>query len=100
MRQRKGSEQSMAEQKYYTAKEAQTILGMTYSALRHQVNIGTLHSVTPPGRRQAIYLKEEVDTLKRDMEAWLASRYQSQTPPARFVKATIEDMPAAVELAA
>jgi hypothetical protein len=89
----------MIEQKHYSAKEAQAILGMTYSALRHQVNIGTLHSVTPPGRRQAVYLKEEIDTLKREMEAWLAIRHQAQTPSAQFVKATIEDIPAAVELA-
>jgi hypothetical protein len=90
----------MAEQRYYEAKEAQTILSMTYSALRHQVNIGTLRSITPPGRRQAVYLKDEVDTLKREMEAWLASRHQSKTPTAKFVKATVEDMPTAVELAA
>lgn len=90
----------MAEQRYYEAKEAQKILGMTYSALRHQVNIGTLQSVAPPGRKQAVYLKEEVDALKREMEAWLASRHQLSTPPAKFVKATVEDVPAAVELAA
>ena len=61
---------SQPEKNYYTAKEAQEILNMTYSALRNQVNIGNIHSFVPPGRRQAVYLKEDVDQLSREIEAF------------------------------
>lgn len=93
---------------YYTAQEAQDILNMTYSALRNQVIAGNIRKVVPPGRKQAVYLKEDVDALKRDMESWTTGKQQSRgkpkaqakIAPAKFVKATIEDMPEAVELAA
>ena len=91
--------QSKGEKKYYTAREAQGILGMTYSALRNQVDAENIRSITPPGNRQAVYNKEDVDQLKAEMEAWLISKYQAKMPAAKFVKATIEDMPEAVALA-
>lgn len=91
--------QSKGEKKYYTAREAQKILGMTYSALRNQVDAGNIQSTTQPGSRQAVYSKEHVDRLKAEMEAWLLSRHQAEMPAAKFVKATIEDMPEAVALA-
>ncbi len=84
---------------YYSAKEAQEILGMTYSALRNQVNAGHIGSMTPPGKRQAVYSKADVDQLKSEMQAWLISRNQAATPSAKFMKASIEDMPEAVTLA-
>jgi hypothetical protein len=92
-------QQSREEKNYYTAKEAQEILGMTYSALRNQVDAGNITSTVPPGRHQAVYNKEDVDRLKVEMEAWLASKRQAELPAAKFVKATIEDMPEAVALA-
>jgi hypothetical protein len=88
------------EEPHYTAKEAQEILGMTYSALRNQVEAGTIHSFIPSGKRQAVYSKKDVDQLKSEMEAWLISRHQAKMPAADFVKATPEDMPGAVALAA
>ncbi len=93
-------ENSEQERGYYTAKEAQEILGMTYSALRNQVNAGHIRSIMLSGKRQAVYLKEDIDQLKGDMEAWLISRHQTKIPAAHLVKATAEDMPGAVTLAA
>ena len=87
------------ERDFYTPKEVREILGMTYSGIQNQVNVGNLHPVTPPGRKQKVYPKQEVDELKREMEAWSISRQQTKIPPAKFVKATIEDMPEAVALA-
>jgi len=84
---------------YYTAREAQEILGMSYSALRNQVNAGTIKDSIPPGRRQAVYIKKDVDQLRKEMDAWLVSRNVEKTPSSQFVKATIEDMPEAVALA-
>ncbi|HYU73345.1 MAG TPA: hypothetical protein VEL31_11760 [Ktedonobacteraceae bacterium] len=87
------------EKDYYTPKETRELLGMTYSGLQNQVNIGNLHPVTPPGRKQKVYPKKEVDELKAELEAWLLSRQLEKAPPTRFVKATLDDMPPAVALA-
>ncbi len=84
---------------YYTPKEARELLGMTYSGLQNQINIGNLHPITPPGRKQKVYPKQEVDELKAELEAWSISRHLVKTPPTMFVKATVEDMPQAVALA-
>ncbi len=91
----------MQTQEYYTAQEAQKILNMTYSALRNQVITGNIRKVIPPGKRQAVYVKADVDALKQNMEAWGRTKKQPKTklPHTKFVKATEEDMPAAVELA-
>src|SRR5712691_9240614 len=88
-----------AEENYYTPKEARELLGMTYSGLQNQVNIGNLHPITPPGRKQKVYPKNEVDELKAELEAWSVGRQLVKTPPTKFVKATIDDMPQAVVLA-
>jgi hypothetical protein len=87
------------EQKYYSAKEAREILGMTHSALLNQVTAGNLQRVIPPGRRQGVYLREEVDQLKREIDSWLISRRATKKAKTQFVKATPEDMPEAIGLA-
>ena len=89
----------MEEKKYYSAKEAQEILGMTYSALRNQVITGNVRKVFPPGKRQAQYVREDVDKLKNELDAFFISKAHVESGPAKFVKATIEDMPEAVALA-
>src|SRR5437870_1315527 len=87
------------EKDYYTPKEARELLGMTFSGLQNQVNIGNLHPITPPGRKQKVYPKQEVDDLKAELEAWSVGRQLVKVPPTAFVKATMEDMPQAVALA-
>ena len=84
---------------YYTPQEVKEILGMTYSAIQNQINVGNLHPTTPPGRKHKLYSKKEVDELKQEMDAWLASRNIGKATAPKFVKATIEDMPEAWEVA-
>lgn len=86
-------------QQYYTAQQARELLGMTHSALLNQVTAGNLKRVIPPGRRQGVYLKEEVDKLKRELDAFFASRQEDEVAPAQFVKAMAKDIPGAVDLA-
>jgi hypothetical protein len=90
-------QQSEEEKTYYAAKEAQKILGMTYSALRNQVDAGNIRSIVPPGKRQAVYLREDVAQLAREMEAFFVAK---QAAPSVFKKATEEDMPESVALSA
>src|SRR6266702_5206431 len=84
---------------FYTPKEVRELLGMTFSGLQNQVNIGNLHPITPPGRKQKVYPKQEVDDLKAELEAWSVSRQLVKAPPTTFVKATVDDMSQAVTLA-
>lgn len=81
---------------WLTAKEAQEILGITYSALRNHVLYQRIKGMVPPGSAQMRYSESDVHRLKRDMDAVLAVQDNSST---KFVKATLEDMPAAVALA-
>jgi hypothetical protein len=85
----------MAGRNYYTAKEACDLLGMTYSALRNQVNAGNLDSFTPLGRRQMVYYKDQVDRLARQLQSFLATR---DTETSIFERATKEDIPACVAI--
>jgi hypothetical protein len=84
---------------YYTAQEARELLGMTHSALLNQVTAGNLQRIIPPGKRQGVYLKEEVDQLKRELDSFFTHRQALQKAPTTFVRATPEDMPEAVALA-
>jgi hypothetical protein len=84
---------------YYTPKQTRELLGMNFSALQNQVNVGNLHPITPPGRKHKLYPKQEVDDLRAEMEAFLASRQMVKSIPTRFVRAAPEDMPQAVAMA-
>src|SRR5579864_5222491 len=88
------------DKEYYTPKEVRELLNMTYSGLQNQINTGNLHPVIPPGRKQKLYLKQEVDILKAEREAWERSHHVAQAaPPTTFVQASLSDLPQAIELA-
>src|SRR5215469_17344138 len=88
------------DKEYYTPKEVRELLGMTYSGLQNQINTGNLHPVIPPGRKQKLYRRQEVDALKAEREAWERSHHVAQAaPPITFVKASTSDLPQMVELA-
>jgi hypothetical protein len=84
---------------YYTPKEARDILNMTYGGLMNQVAAGNIRRVIPPGRRQGVFIREDVDRLKREMDTWLISRGAINAPAPKFVKATAEAMVEGVSIA-
>ncbi len=81
---------------WLSAKEAQEILGVTYSALRNHVVYQRVKGMVPPGSSQMRYSERDVHRLKRNLDAAFAVQ---DGLPTEFVKATIEDMPAAIALA-
>lgn len=87
------------ETKYYTPKEARELLGITHSALLNQVVAGNLHRIIPPGKRQGVYLKGEVDQLKREMETFFATRRSVDPIPTQLHRANVEHLPAVAEIA-
>jgi hypothetical protein len=76
------------EGEFYSAKEAQGILGMTYSALRNQVEAKNIRSFIPKGKHQAVYVKEDVDQLARELKIFMATKKRN---PTTFMKATTRE---------
>ncbi len=52
---------------YYTASQAQAMLGLSKAMFHRKVNQGLIPKVTPPGKKQSIYPKRDVDALARAM---------------------------------
>ena len=50
---------------YYTAAQVKERLGITQGTLYNYVRNGTLKPVVPPGKRQGVYPRKEVDQLAR-----------------------------------
>ncbi len=64
--------------------------------LYYHVRNNTLQPIKPPGRKQSVYLREEVDKLAKDMQVFFATRkveFES-----KFTRATKEDIPELVEI--
>src|SRR6266487_254761 len=60
--------QMKIEKDYYTAKQVKEKLGITPNQLYGYVRNGTLQHIYPPGKRQGIYLRSEVDQLAEDLQ--------------------------------
>ena len=65
--------QRKAYQDYYTASETKKILGVTDGMLYNYVRNGHLERITPPGRKQGVYKKEEVHKFALELHAFLSS---------------------------
>ena len=57
----------MSDQQYYTASEAQAVLGLSKAMFHRKVNQGLIPKVTQPGKKQSRYPKRDIDTLARAM---------------------------------
>ena len=57
----------MNDQQYYSASEAQAVLGLSKAMFHRKVNQGLIPKYTPPGKKQSIYPKRDIDTLARAM---------------------------------
>jgi hypothetical protein len=66
--------QTISYKDYYTAKEVKAKLGITDGQLYNYVRYGHLERIMPPGRKQGVYKKEEVDKFAVEMQAFLGSR--------------------------
>lgn len=73
---------------YYTAGEVKEILGITNGMLYNYADNGTLEKVYPPGSKQAVYRKSQVDQLAREVQIFMAARKKK---PTRFSRVTNEE---------
>ena len=52
---------------YYTASEATAKLGISKAMFHRKVSQGLIPKVTPPGKKQSLYPKRDIDALARAM---------------------------------
>jgi len=64
----------MSDQQYYTASEAQAMLGLSKAMFHRKVNQGLIPKYTPPGKKQSVYPKRDIDTLARAMNMLFEQR--------------------------
>ncbi len=64
----------MPEEYYYTASEAQAVLGMSRTQFHRKVGEGTIPKYTPPGMKHSVYPKKEIDDMARAMDIILVTR--------------------------
>jgi hypothetical protein len=55
---------------YYTAKQVKEKLNITPNELYSYVRNGTLQHIYPPGKKQGVYLRSEVDQLAEDLQVF------------------------------
>lgn len=82
--------------RYYSGKEVQQILGITEPSLRNLVNQKKVRKIIPPGRKNGLYLKSEID---RYAEKWFAFLAAEELPKTAYLTAKSDDMEAVYELA-
>jgi len=61
---------------------------MTYSALRNQVEAKNIRSFVSRGKRQAVYVKEDVDQLANELKVFMAIKKRN---PSTYVRATTRE---------
>jgi hypothetical protein len=60
---------TMSERDYYTAREAQKVLGLSNASFHRWVGEGKIKKYMPPGRERGIYPKRDIDALARAMKS-------------------------------
>ncbi len=73
---------------YYTAKEAQERLGINDNAFYYLVRTGKIRKYTPPGKKQGVYPKAEIERYAREVEAFIV---YDEDAGLQFMKATTDE---------
>src|SRR5215472_15895501 len=81
---------------YYTVAQARKVLGVNNDTLYSYVENGALKRIIPPGKKQGLYRRHEVDQLARELQAFIAQRRTMPTQCARVT--TREEMSACMEM--
>jgi hypothetical protein len=81
---------------YYTVAQARKVLGVNNDTLYSYVENGALKRVIPPGKKQGLYRRTEVDQLARELQAFIAQR---KTMPTQCTRVTTrEEMSECMEI--
>lgn len=80
---------------YLTAAQVKKLLGITDGMLYNFVENKALERVIPPGRKQGVYRRSQVEQLARDLKVFLSTRNEETTT---FSKASREEIPLLIEI--
>ena len=75
---------------YYTAAQVKSMLGITDGMLYNYIDNGALDRIIPPGKKQGVYRRDEVDQLARELHAFIITRDKNKKST-QFVRVTTED---------
>ena|SRR5437762_12963648 len=87
--------QSRPPKDYLTAGEVKKLLGITDGMLYNFIDNGALKRIIPPGRKQGVYSKSQVEQLARDLQVFVSTRDEDRTS---FRKAEKADIPKYIEI--
>ncbi len=73
---------------FYTAAQVKEKLGITQGMLYNYVRNGTLKPVVPPGKRQGVYPRKDVDQLARELQIFMETKRKH---PTIFTKVTTRE---------
>lgn len=73
---------------YYTAAQTKGILGINDNKLYTYTSNGSLKRIFPPGKKQAVYKRREVDQLARELQSFEMHR---QAKPTEFMRVTTKE---------
>src|SRR5712692_4005077 len=73
---------------YYTAAQVKEILGITDGMLYNYIDNEALERIIPPGKKQGVYRRSQVDQLARELKVFIVTR---QRHPSVFMKMTTRE---------
>ena len=83
-------------EKYYTLAQAKKILGATDDMIYNYVENKVLDRIIPPGKKQGVYNRKEVDQLARELQSFMIQRRKRNVS---FKKVeTVEEMEKCLEV--
>src|SRR6266702_1859386 len=89
----------------YTSSEARSKLDISTSTFKRLVDGGKIRKITPPNRKQGMYIKEDVDKIAEEMRPFATStRHKDRQEKEKKELATtvdwqkISDLPAILKL--
>ncbi len=74
---------------YYTAAQVKNMLGITDGMLYNYVDNGALERIVPPGKKQGVYRRDEVDQLARELHAFIITR-ENNKKSTKFIRVNTE----------
>ncbi len=91
------------EKQLYTSSEARAKLGASTSTFKRYIDTGKIRKITPPNKKQGMYVKEDVDKLVEEMRPFANITRQKRTVEDRKIPTSVDwqkisDLPAILKL--
>src|SRR5260221_2404367 len=85
----------LTSKEFYTAAQTKELLGITDGMLYNYVDNGALERIFPPGKKQGVYRRSQVDPLAREFKVVIVTKKKISSS---FARATKDDIPACASI--